>query len=510
MLLSSTIILSITGTSVFRKMVITSKQFASILLKYFPKGVPPLMVALSGGVDSMCLAYLLSQHKRLYQPDLNLIAVTIDHGYRKESGFEALKVQDIMKAWGVRHSIHRLDYGDSVDPSKITNFEEVARDKRYEVFRDISQSSSNSDVPINNIFVAHHFNDQVETYLQRLKMNSTLLGLRGLKPINILPQAVETPLEQPLVVVRPLLSFDKLQLVLTCKENNVPWFEDTTNSDHDVTTRNLIRHVINNVVPEKSKQDPSLEVLSKSNLEKTYKKIEEIDDAIIDRVRRLQNMDLLLINRKQATMKFVIPFDEFENNSDLVLSRYLFSNIQPILAVVYYHWKYAKLERGALPRIRKVFNELQHSSQISTKLKFTNLKLVFDIVMDGITRQVVIRLHRSPWHAYEDNSLRGVEMNTWVLFDLRYWLKISKESGTESVDPTYIEIEAYDKLKHKAVVHQHFDFFDWKNRKVYHDPIIFINTPGKETEVILPTLGLSTNPSYKVDFQLKQNLCKII
>lgn len=118
--------------------MIETSVFKSLLAKCFRNGVVPnkVLIALSGGVDSVCLTYLLSQYRDLYNPDLKIHAVTIDHGYREGSSDEAKAVGDLVNKWGVQHNVIPLDYKNR-SVHLITNFEEVARTMRYEAFRNL-------------------------------------------------------------------------------------------------------------------------------------------------------------------------------------------------------------------------------------------------------------------------------------------------------------------------------------------------------------------------------------
>ena len=96
-------------------------------------------VALSGGPDSMLLTWFLLQCK------FEIYAITIDHKYRPESSREALSVYERVKNWNLNHIIKSLDYPAGVDPTKLNNFEEIARGKRYEA---MAQVCYDKDIPV--------------------------------------------------------------------------------------------------------------------------------------------------------------------------------------------------------------------------------------------------------------------------------------------------------------------------------------------------------------------------
>lgn len=499
-------------------MPISSQIFAQVIGKYFPKGVPPLVIALSGGVDSMCLAYLLSQHKKLYQPDMSILAMTIDHAYRLDSDKEAASVGDLVSQWGLAHNVKKLHY-DTPNIIKSTKFEEIARQKRYREFKQFCNENN-----IRNIFVAHNLNDQFETYLYRLLGESTILGLRSLKPISLIPVEPETPVEVTPYIIRPLLDFSKSEIIDTCKLNGVKWFEDPTNKDTSLTIRNRLRYYILEYVPLNVQKDPSLEVLSTTNLKLTLDKISELDDYIKRQAIKLENK-LISENRlefleDECKMKIILTYEEFESNSVSVLSRLLYGNIYPVASTAEYHWKYARLERAAVPKFKKLFDDLKNSDSLNTVVEnMTFLNILFTVTVDDISQRTMIELRRAPVannmveHVAKTFS-RKEQWGNWFLWDNRYWMKIKIEE-TENKAISSITITPYvQKLHLRLLQLKFYEFGASDAARIGQDPLIIVKyknliTGELDYDICVPN-KITSNPKIRVGVELKKNIFKNI
>ncbi|OGC81337.1 MAG: tRNA lysidine(34) synthetase TilS [Candidatus Abawacabacteria bacterium RBG_16_42_10] len=178
------------------------------------------IVGVSGGVDSMTLMYVLNKLKTYH-----FIIVTIDHGMRKSSSDDAEFVQKEAKKLGFRCFVKKVKVP-SIAKQQRKGMEEAARDLRYEIFKKYQKK-----LDAKAIITAHHQDDQIETILFHLLRGSDLHGLIGMKVLN----------EHQ--VFRPLLSIEKKEIIVFAKKHKIPWREDHTNQEIDLT-RNLIRHNI--------------------------------------------------------------------------------------------------------------------------------------------------------------------------------------------------------------------------------------------------------------------------
>jgi len=170
--------------------------------------------AVSGGPDSMVLLWLLSQHA--VAKDFSIHAYTVDHGLRVESAEEARKVCAWVKDWPrVTHSILKWE-GDKPE----TRILEEARAARYAL---MAQEMKNAGAQY--LFIAHHQDDQAETFLIRLAKGSGLDGLSCMRSAQ--------PTEHGITLLRPLLDVSKEELIALARENSIPYVEDPTNKNED-------------------------------------------------------------------------------------------------------------------------------------------------------------------------------------------------------------------------------------------------------------------------------------
>lgn len=222
---------------------ITQQQFRA--LPYAHK----LIVACSGGVDSVVLAHIL---KRL---GYDLVTAHFNHGWRGvESDADEQLVKHLAKTWNLPIEVKR--------GKKTTkgNAENQARIDRYAFLESIRLKHQ-----ANYTVVAHHQDDQMETILMHQKRGAGLRGLAGM------------PFQRGFII-RPLLEVPKQDLVAYARTHQLPWREDVSNQDLNFT-RNHLRQV---EIPKLKAQDPDFEqkLLKKSHqarqkLEALKKKAQE-------------------------------------------------------------------------------------------------------------------------------------------------------------------------------------------------------------------------------------------
>ena len=173
-----------------------------------PEG--PIVVGVSGGADSLYLTYLLAQWAKKQKK--SLWAVTVNHNLRPESAKEALWVHKQLTTYHIQHEILSWE---GAKPK--THIEEKAREKRYELLLDFCRRKK---APA--LFLAHHQQDQAETFWIRLAHSSGLDGLCAMAPISK---------RANLMIVRPLLNTPKTTILSALKKNHFKWVEDPMNQD---------------------------------------------------------------------------------------------------------------------------------------------------------------------------------------------------------------------------------------------------------------------------------------
>ena len=182
-------------------------------------------VAVSGGIDSMCLLHLLLQEKQ--RLNLEIIAVNIDHSIRgKDSENDSLFVKNYCEKLGVLLYYKKVDAPAYAKQEKLS-LENAGRVLRYQFFNEVLSKNQGF-----KLATAHHKSDLFESVLLNVFRGT---GLKGLKGIEHLTDKI----------VRPILDCSKQDVIEYRKIHNVPFTEDLTNLD-STYTRNYIR---NNITP---------------------------------------------------------------------------------------------------------------------------------------------------------------------------------------------------------------------------------------------------------------------
>lgn len=187
---------------------------------------PPIIIGISGGVDSMVLLHAMTMK------NYPVIAAHFNHNLREGSDKEA----EFLKDYCLQESLpFREGSGDVSQYSEENNLsiEEAGRILRYQFLFEVARTEKAGAVA-----VAHHADDQIETILMNLLRGAGAKGLAGMKPIS-----VPNPWSSTIPVVRPLLDFDKQELIRYQEEHQLPVLEDPTNTDESYF-RNRIRHTL--------------------------------------------------------------------------------------------------------------------------------------------------------------------------------------------------------------------------------------------------------------------------
>src|SRR5882757_8202540 len=184
------------------------------------KSAPALVLAVSGGPDSVALMWLAARWRRSLARGPKLVVVTVDHGLRPEAAREAREVKRQATALALTHRTLRWR---GAKPK--TGLPAAARDARYRLLAEAARSYGAT-----HILTAHTRDDQAETLLMRLLRGSGIAGLSAM--------ARETG-RDGVTLVRPLLSIAKSRLVATLGKAGIEYADDPTNRDTAFTRPRL-------------------------------------------------------------------------------------------------------------------------------------------------------------------------------------------------------------------------------------------------------------------------------
>src|SRR5258708_30020900 len=174
------------------------------------RGVPAIVLAVSGGPDSIALMWLAARWRRALARGPRLIAVTVDHGLRPGAAAEAREVKRLARSLDLPHRTLRW-----TGPKPRTGLPAAAPAARYRL---LAQAAGASDAT--HILTAHTRDDQAETLLMRILRGSGIAGLAAM--------ARETDREG-VWLARPLLDVPKSQLVATLGKAKISFADDPTN-----------------------------------------------------------------------------------------------------------------------------------------------------------------------------------------------------------------------------------------------------------------------------------------
>ncbi|WP_405609503.1 tRNA lysidine(34) synthetase TilS [Polaribacter sp. Asnod1-A03] len=230
-----------------------------------------LLIAISGGVDSVALTHLLSKLNfdvSLAHCNFNLRAT--------ESNLDEYFVKNLGKNLNIPVFTTQFNTIQFAKNNKQST-QIAARNLRYNWFNELIEEHD-----FDYLLTAHHADDNLETFLINLTRGTGLDGLTGIPEING-------------NIVRPLLPFSREEIKTFAKENNIDWREDKSNASTKYT-RNKVRHLI---IPVLKEINPSLlETFSKTteHLKESQQiiedKISDVSSKIIAKEKSFLKLDI--------------------------------------------------------------------------------------------------------------------------------------------------------------------------------------------------------------------------
>lgn len=213
-------------------MELDNRIFSSVkkFLKHYQ--AKRVLVAVSGGVDSMVLLNVVAQ----ILPPENFGVVNVDHNLRPESAQEVVFVQNYCLKNG--YQFFTTKWQDQ--PNDDIGMEAAARKFRYEFFRKVMKTSQ-----FDTLLTAHHGNDLAENILMKLIRSGNAYEVVSLKEQRPFAEGQ---------ILRPLLDFGKRELAEYADIHDIKHVQDETNFDN-ITLRNRLR---NNIFPELQKENGQL------------------------------------------------------------------------------------------------------------------------------------------------------------------------------------------------------------------------------------------------------------
>ena len=256
-----------------------------------------LVLAVSGGPDSIAMLNILNEIKKDGIIDFSFCVAHINHMIREEAKDDEKYVE--------KYCIeNKIDfYSKSIDVQKLANnnkvgTEEAGRYARYEFFDEILKITES-----NKVVVAHNKNDKAETIIMNIMRGSGIIGLKGIEP-------------KKGKYIRPLIECERFEIEDYCKKEKLNPKIDKTNFEN-VYTRNKIRNI---VIPYVKKE-------FNPNIIETLNRLSELvvdeENYIIKQVERIYKEILISENEKEI----IIDLKSFNKQEKVIKSRIILYTI---------------------------------------------------------------------------------------------------------------------------------------------------------------------------------------
>ncbi|KNC80496.1 hypothetical protein SARC_07138 [Sphaeroforma arctica JP610] len=197
-----------------------TKTIHSFLAEHKTSDMDYILLSLSGGVDSMVLAYCCLRLSPLLN-NIKVVCAHIDYNNRKESTAEANFLKQWCENLGIDIVIHTIDdIQRGVTPRD--EYEKKSRDVRYNLYKKIMKNLYKPDgtpAAVSGVLVGHHQGDVQENVISNMMKGCSLLEVAGM---------AETSVVNGVTVWRPMMPHEKKEIFDFAHKYGIPYFKDTT------------------------------------------------------------------------------------------------------------------------------------------------------------------------------------------------------------------------------------------------------------------------------------------
>lgn len=246
-----------------------------------------IVVAFSGGYDSMCLLNILNEISRI--KNLKLIAAHYNHNWRGE---EAKREQEHCREFCVSKQI---EFYTETAPDGVKKSEAVGRDLRYDFFkRTVEKYRADA------VVTAHNYDDNAETILYRIVKGTGVVGLKGIAKNRD-------------IYYRPLLDVKRVEIEEYCKANNLSPNNDSSN-ENTKYKRNLIRKeilpILEKINPEIKKSLTSLGCVAQEESSIVDEYLNKISEKLYSKNRIIRNEYVKLSSAVKKKILYLTLYNE--------------------------------------------------------------------------------------------------------------------------------------------------------------------------------------------------------
>jgi len=352
-----------------------------------------ILIAVSGGMDSMVLLDILSRFRK--DKKMKLSAIHVQHHLRADADEDACLVKSYCDENLIDY--YRVDLNPK---SRLKNqsIEAWARTERYSHFYSLKEK-----IGADLILTAHHGDDQVETILMHLAEGSGLDGLKGIREI------IKN-------TVRPLLPFSKKILETYAIENNILFRNDSSNTD--IThPRNFLRH---KVIPNWKSQYPNLN----SGIQRMTNNINEISE-ILDYTFKTISERVITKNENGNIILNLTAFTNEPNILKVHLLKYVLNDVQWRK----FHWRNINylIEYGQTGSVVSIcdYNILKNRNSLIIQKNYEESNKQFQIHQGESVHSNMFTFDWQKKKNYNFNSNHNIEMvdaeSLLKNYELRPW-----------------------------------------------------------------------------------------
>ena len=273
-----------------------SKKLEEVIKEGLISEKDKILIAFSGGPDSVFLYHFINLLKNIISIEISI--VYINHNLRHDVENDLKFINEFSNSNNVNYYIESVDVKKYATKNK-KSIELAARELRYEAIENIRKK-----IGYNKIATGHNLDDNVETFIFRLLRGTSVTGLKSI------PKTREN-------IVRPILDFEKSEILSFLKNKNYKYIIDYTNNKNDYT-RNFIRNKIfpdfENINPTFRQKIDSLikEINEKENCKLTFSNIYEETINHKDELIQLLKQNNVEISREKINQIYKSLFLENE------------------------------------------------------------------------------------------------------------------------------------------------------------------------------------------------------
>ena len=425
-----------------------------------------ILVALSGGPDSVCLLHILYELKDKF--NLNLGAIHINHMLRgEESEKDEKYIVKLCDELGIKHYVKRINIEYVAKDSNVS-LEVAGRNERYKAFEEIR-----SKYGYNKIAVAHNANDQAETVLMRVMRGTGLEGLTGIKA------------KREDGIIRPILCLNRQEIEEYCEEKRLNPRIDASNYER-IYSRNKVR----------------LDILP-------YMK-ENFNKDIIDTLNRMA----LILSKdneyiEEQSKKCYEEYCKYTNDKLIIKQDLFIKEKEAIVTRV----------------IKRAFKEISNSHQnfemkhiydvidLYNRGTGKSINLTNSIIAENTYGDIIFKKKKNVKNAKEETEVSFMKesINEEIEFK-NYIIKmevIDKEKGVEFSNNPLIKLFDYDKIEGRIVIRNRKDGdkmkpLGIKGTKKLKDIFINLKVPREERDII-PLICFDDEIAWIVGYKVSES-----